>query len=387
MKTWKIPVLLSYISIASASATIITPALPKIETAFQIGDGMLEWVISIFLIGYMLGQIIYGPLANRIGRLPALRVGFAVNLVGIAICLAGSYSGIYSVLLAGRFITAIGASAGLVCTFILLNESLSPERAKHAISFAVVSFTLGIGAAVLLGGLITEYLNWEDCFWLLMMHGIIMLASTWIFDETLKETKNTALFHMLKEYGQALCHRQLFIFAMFVGLVSVFSYCFAAAAPVIAQHSLGLTSSEYGYFNLVNMLGMFIGAMLSGKALKNFNNIVVIIVAAFVMLLGIAFMFILDEMSMLNSFIFFGLSTLMYFASSFIFPAASHIASNAIADKANASGAMNLINMGSAVLTVSIMGYLPLSPLLGFVIITGGYAVLCLLALTMAKNT
>ena len=386
MKTWKIPVLLSYISIASASATIITPALPKIESAFQIGYGMLEWAISIFLIGYMLGQIIYGPLANRIGRLPALRVGFGINLIGIAICLIGSYCDVYGLLLAGRFITAIGASAGLVCTFILLNESLSEERAKHAISFAVVSFTLGIGAAVLLGGIITQYLDWIDCFWLLMAHGIIMLLSTWIFEETLKETKNTALFHMLKEYGLALCHRKLFVFAMFVGLVSVFSYCFAAAAPIIAQHFLGMSSSEYGYYNLVNMFGMFIGAMLSGKALKSFNNIGIIICAALIMLLGVLLMFLLNEISWLNGVIFFGLSTLMYFASSFIFPAASHIASNAIADKANASGAMNLINMGSAVLTVTVMGYLPISPLLGFAIIVGGYGIICLLALPLAKG-
>ena len=386
MKTWKVPVLLSYISIASVSVSIITPALPKIETAFQIDHGMLEWVISIFLIGYMLGQIIYGPLANRIGRLSALRAGLTINLVGIGICLFGSYSNIYTILLAGRFITAIGASAGLVCTFILLNESLNDDRAKNAISFAVVSSTLGIGAAVLLGGFITEYLQWKYCFWLLMIHGLIMLLSTWLFDETLKEARKTALFHMLKEYGLALCHRRLFIFAMFVGLVSVFAYCFSAAAPIIAQHSLGMTSSEYGYFNLVNMFGMFIGAMLSGKAMKKFNNITVIIVAASTLISGAVLMLILDETSSLNSFIFFGLSSLMYFVSSFIFPSASHIASNAIADKANASGAMNWINIGSAVLTVTIMGYLPLSPLSAFVLITGAYGVLCLFALMLTRN-
>ncbi len=385
MKSWKIGVLLSYICIASVSATIITPALPHIESAFHIGDGVLEWVITIFLIGYMLGQIIYGPLANRIGRLPALRIGFAINLVGVAICLFGSYSSLYGVLLAGRFITAIGSSAGLVCTFILLNESLSTERAKQAISFAVVSFTLGIGFAVLIGGLITEYLHWQDCFWVLMIHGIIMFGSTWLFEETLKAPKKTALLSMLKDYGLALCHKKLFTFAMFVGLVSVFSYCFAAAAPIIAQHSLGMTSSEYGYFNMFNMLGMFIGAMLSGKALKKFNNVGIIVVATLVMLFSMSFMFVLDELAWLNGVIFFAISTLMYFATSFIFPAASHIASNAITDKANASGAMNLINMGSAVLTVSIMGYLPLTALLGFVVVTGIYGALCLTVLLIAK--
>lgn len=71
----KIALLLSYVCIASISATIITPALPQIENTYSLNYGDVQWVVSIFLMGYVVGQLIYAPLANRFGRLNALRTG------------------------------------------------------------------------------------------------------------------------------------------------------------------------------------------------------------------------------------------------------------------------------------------------------------------------
>lgn len=65
--------LLSYISIASVSAAIITPALPKIQAQYTLSPGTIEWMVSAFLIGYVVGQLIYAHLANQFGRLKALR--------------------------------------------------------------------------------------------------------------------------------------------------------------------------------------------------------------------------------------------------------------------------------------------------------------------------
>jgi MFS family permease len=86
----KVGILLSYVCMASVSAAIITPALPHIEQSYQLSQGSLEWIVSIFLIGYVIGQLIYGPVANRFGRLLALRAGLVINLAGIVICIIAS---------------------------------------------------------------------------------------------------------------------------------------------------------------------------------------------------------------------------------------------------------------------------------------------------------
>lgn len=378
MKTWKISLLLSYISVASASAAIITPALPVIQNTLNLSSGQLNWIISLFLIGYMIGQILYAPVANRFGRLNALRFGFALNIIGILICLIAGYLQNYSLLLTGRIVTALGASAGLSCTFMLLNESLTQERAKHALSFAILSFTVGIGLAVLVGGIITHNLSWVDCFWVLLLHGIAMLISTYCFEETLKKRIAINFKTIASNYKKAFSSKTLFVFSLCMGSVTLFSYCYSAAAPIITYHLFNLSAEQYGYWNIINMVGMCLGSLYAARVLKKYSNKTSLLGAMILSIILLLVMASMVKWQLLSVIGFFILSALIYFVASIIFPAASHIASNAIEDKASASSSMNFINMASAVLGVAIMGYLPLAHIWAMLWTMAVFFILCL---------
>ena len=181
LSLFKIIILLIYICVASISATIITPALDVIQSNFHLTASQLQWVISLFLLGYVVGQLIYGPLASRVGGLKALRLGLIINLIGIMLCLLSLIISSYALLLFGRLITALGAASGLSCTFILINDYLSDHKKKQVLGFCIVSFTLGIGLAILIGGFIAQYLDVIDCFWVLFIHGILMFLATYLF--------------------------------------------------------------------------------------------------------------------------------------------------------------------------------------------------------------
>lgn len=366
MSKFKIGLLLSYICIASMSSAIITPALPQIEQAYSLNHGNIEWVISIFLLGYVIGQLIYAPLANRFGRLKALRIGLVLNLVGILICIVSVWQISYGLLLIGRLVTALGAAAGLSCTFMLINELLSKEQAKRAMSFAIVSFTVGIGIAVTLGGIITQHFHWQGCFILLLFHGLAMLALTWQFPETLKLIVPLHPLNILSGYRLALKDNKLIIYSLTIGLISAIGYCYSAAAPLYAQSTLQLTPESYGYWNLINIVGMMASGFLSAYLMKRY-------VPKFVLLLGLCcmtpciFSLIIIAMSqLLNTAWFFVTTMLLYLCGGLVFPAASFFASNALEDKANASSVMSFINMGSAMIAVVAMGYLPMSNISAF---------------------
>lgn len=164
------------------------------------------------LIGYVGGQLIYAPLANQFGRLKALRTGLTINLVGICICLFAISQENYWILVSGRLITALGSASGLACTFILINEWLPESQRKTAMAYSVLSFALGIGFAVVIGGIITEYLHWQWCFWFLLAHGIIMLLGTSVFSETLVHPKPIRIITIIRDYYAALASEQLVIF-------------------------------------------------------------------------------------------------------------------------------------------------------------------------------
>ncbi len=73
--------LLTYISIASASTVIINPALSDISREFDLSSGAVEWLVSIFLLGYVLGQIIYGLIAKRYADVVNLGLGLLIMSV------------------------------------------------------------------------------------------------------------------------------------------------------------------------------------------------------------------------------------------------------------------------------------------------------------------
>ncbi|APC96312.1 MFS transporter [Francisella frigiditurris] len=385
MKTWKIIILLSYISIASASTVIINPALPYIAKEFALSDGNVEWLISIFLIGYVIGQIIYGPIANKYGEVKALRAGLIINILGILICLIGGYSSSIIILLIGRLITSLGAAAGLVCTFIILNNSVSKEKTKIALSFASISFALSVGVAILIGGLITYYSSWINCFYVLLIHGLIMFGLSFLFKEEKILQIEINVLNILNSYRNAFKSKQLIIFSLTLGMVSAFSYCYTASGPFITKDILGFTSAEYGYWNFITITGIIAGSFLATKIINKYSHIHIIVSSIILILIVFLLLSLLTINKAFTSSIFFFLMTCCYFINSFIYPTAAYIASNSLEDKANASGTMNFINMATAVVCVTIMGYIPFAYIWKFTIVCVTLSIICLILIFWNK--
>ncbi|MBK2126045.1 MFS transporter [Fangia hongkongensis] len=356
----KIAILLSYICIASLSAAIITPGLHDIQIQFQLSSGALNWVVSIFLLGYVLGQLIYGPLSNRYGRLSALRGGLTLNLIGIIISLYAAYNNLYALLLIGRVVTALGASAGLSITYTLIHELLPESKAKHALSFSTLAFTIGIAISVTLGGVITQYLIWYDCFYLLLLHGMIMLGLTWQFKETLEDKQPLSLSRITYNYTQALKSPKLIIFSLLISLLSIFSYGYAAIAPLYAENVLHLSPDSYGYWNIINTIGMFVSSFLASFLLKRYSTAKTLLILMTLSIPFILGLLLLSVSHLASAGVFFGITMFLYLIMGAIMGPGSHLAIQNATDKASSSGMMSFINMGMATLVVTIMGYLPL---------------------------
>lgn len=364
----KIILLLSYICIASLSCVMITPALPQIKSFYGVSHGELEWIISIFLIGYVVGQLIYSPIANAYGRLSALRIGLTVNLVGVVVCLiASTWIPNFTLLLIGRLVTALGAASGLVCTFILINELLPVEQAKFVMAYAVLSFTIGVGLFITIGSLLTQYAQWYDCFWILLLHGLILLCCTYCFQEPQKKRMRLQFHSVFTGYIDAFSNPTLLIFAALCGFVSIFSYCYSAVASIYAQHDLQLSPSHYGYWSLFNTAGMLISGFMSAAMIKRFGikNTLYFGIVFFIPCLLSLWILVLGHYD--HTLWFFITTMFLFIGTGHLFPVGAYYASNAIADRANASAAMSFINMGLGALSVIILGYLPFSSIMSFV--------------------
>ena len=174
---------------------------------------------------------------------------------------------------------------------------------------------------------------------------------------------------IFRDYNAALSSSKLVTFSLVVGCCSAISYCFSAAGPQIAQDLLKLSAAQYDYWNGLNIVGMLIGGLLVKQLLAHFTVNRIITIGFLGMALGIGNLFIMWGMASFSALWFFLTTASLYLFSSLLFSGGSLVASNALADKANASAMMSFVNMCFATLCVILMGYLVSNPLLGFAVI------------------
>ena len=145
--------LIILVSFASVAAVLFTPGLPVLQREFQLDTAQTQLTISLFLLGYTIGPLIYGPLANRHGRKNMLYCGISIAFVASLFCAISSYSASFNLFLLARFMSAIGASAGLTLTFTIVNDVFTDiDYRRTMIAYVTLAFAIMPGLAVFVGG-------------------------------------------------------------------------------------------------------------------------------------------------------------------------------------------------------------------------------------------
>jgi MFS family permease len=154
---------------------------------------------------------------------------------------------------------------------------------------------------------------------------------------------------------------------------------------MIAQHILHLTPSEYGYWNLLALAGTLLSGLTAPRILHSFNPNKIIAISTSIIFVGAIMLYIGITLNA-GALIFFLICSILYYFSGLLFPCATLYASSAIDDKPSASSMMSFINMGSAMLAVIIMGYLPGSSALQFSIILIAFIAINIISWVLMKR-
>ena len=358
--------LLLMISFASVNAVLFTPALPSIATFFSISNGVAQYTISWFLVGYALGQLIYGPLANRFGRKPALYAGVSLQIISSLVCVAAGIFHAYSLLVLGRLLLALGSGVGLKMTFTLVNECYEPRVASQKISYLMLAFAITPGLGVAIGGILNEFYGWMSCFYAGAIYGVILLILTFKLPETKKIVDLNALRlnHLIDGYASQFKSLQLITGGLLMGGATCFVYVFAALAPFIAIDVLKMSSSAYGMANLLPPVGLVLGSLFSAQLVKKYQQGFIIRLGIFIAIIGSIMMLIFGLLKMPALLILFIPMMLCYFGLSLVFANASTVAMSNVSDKAYGSAVMNFINMGFVTLVVLSLGFISTQVLL-----------------------
>jgi DHA1 family bicyclomycin/chloramphenicol resistance-like MFS transporter len=354
--------LLLMISFASVNAVLFTPALPDISRFFDINDAITQQTITWFLVGYALGQLLYGPIANRFGRKPALYSGISLQIVSCFICAAAGMLHFFPLLVVGRFMLALGSGVGLKMTFTIVNECYEPKAASQKISYLMLAFAITPGLGIALGGVLNAKFGWMSCFYASALYGALLLLLARKLPETQNVLDHNALKlqHLVHAYGTQFKNTQLICGGLIMGGASCVIYVFAALAPFIAINLFGLSSEEYGLANLLPPLGLIAGSLFSAQFVKTRPFELAILSGIIISIIGVLLMFGLLYWQLPVVISIFMPIIVIYFGLSLVIANASTIAMAKTQDKAHGSAVMNFVNMGSATLVVIGLGFLPM---------------------------
>lgn len=163
------------ISLGALGIDTMLPALPAIGSALHApSENARQLVITAFVVGFGVAQIVHGPLSDRFGRRPTLIVSLLIYVVANVLC---AISQSFALLLAARVLGGVAIAATRVSTVAIVRDCFQGRAMARVMSIAFLVFMIvpilapAFGAGVLLLG------NWRVIFW--VVGGVALAVIAW----------------------------------------------------------------------------------------------------------------------------------------------------------------------------------------------------------------
>src|SRR5204862_5739647 len=165
--------------------TIVNVALPSIERSLHLKISELAWVVTGYALTFGALMLTGGKLADLLGRRLIFVVGLAIfTLSSLGCGLAGSAS----VLIGARVVQGIGAALMNPSTLSIITVTLPPRQRGTAIGIWAGVSALALAIGPLVGGLISEHLNWNWIFFINIPVGAIAIAAAFLLIDESRDT-------------------------------------------------------------------------------------------------------------------------------------------------------------------------------------------------------
>jgi len=236
-------------SISPLAADFCLPAFPRIAAEFGVGATGVQLCLTAVLLGGALGQLVFGPISDRFGRMKPLIIGILLCVVASAVA---AMAPTLKFLAAAQFVQGFGGAAGWVLAWAIIAD-LAKDRNHAAWANNIVNAVFGIAPVVgpLLGSFLAGPIGWRGILWVLLGFVLLTFAAVLLFvresNPPSRRAENLAASHQAGESPlKALRSRG------YIGNTIIFCSTFAvlmsllAASPFIFQTIMGFSVLQYG---------------------------------------------------------------------------------------------------------------------------------------------
>jgi DHA1 family bicyclomycin/chloramphenicol resistance-like MFS transporter len=165
-------------AVTAVAIDVMLPAFPAIQAHFGVAEpNELQLLVYVYMIGFALMQLVYGPVSDIVGRRPALLVGMGLFAVG---CVLSVLAPTFGMLMAARLIQGMGAAAGRVLAIAIVRDCFAGREMARVMSITFAVFIIVPVFAPALGSLLLLFGNWPLVFATMLAMAVILVAWFWL---------------------------------------------------------------------------------------------------------------------------------------------------------------------------------------------------------------
>lgn len=230
------------------------PAFGMMQRELSISEGAISNSLSIFLFGFAIAQLLWGPLSDKVGRKPILLIGLSLFSLG---CLGMLWVESATGLLAMRFLQAFGVCSAAVIWQALVIDRFDESRAQHVFALIMPLVALSPALAPLIGASLLNHGGWRMIFMLLMAVTLVLMLPTLM----LKNIKQKSVTDANQSSASFMT---LLKSPLYTGNVLVYASCSAgffawlAGSPIILE-KMGYSPQDIGLSYIPQTIAFMVG--------------------------------------------------------------------------------------------------------------------------------
>ncbi len=248
--------------------TVVNVALNAIQGSLKLKTSELEWVVAGYALTFGAFMLTGGKLADLFGR----RLMFVLGLIIFtASSLACGLAGGATVLIAARVVQGLGAALMNPATLSIITVTFPPRQRGTAIGIWAGVSALALAIGPLLGGIITERINWNWIFFINIPVGIVGVIAAFAF---IKESKDESAHQRPDIPG--LFTSTLGLFALTYGLIEANSYGWSSTRIIISFAIAAVSLVSFVFLELHQKLPMLDLSLFKNRTFAGANSVMLL---------------------------------------------------------------------------------------------------------------
>ncbi|GGF48691.1 Bcr/CflA family drug resistance efflux transporter [Microbacterium sorbitolivorans] len=253
-------------AVAPFGTDLYLSAFPAMTSDLATSATGVQLSLTAFLVGAGVGQVLFGPWSDRIGRMTPLLTGLVVFIAASVVAVA---AGSIEVLVIARLAQGLGGAAGMVIGRAMILDRESGPAAARALNLMMMIGGVAPVIAPLTGSLLADAIGWRGLLAIVGALGVLSLAATLAF---VRESRPKAV----RVAGTGGSWSGL-LSRGYVGPVVAFGFSMAvmmayiSASPFVYQDMIGLSTPMYGLAFAVNAIGLIVATAISSRLTRRFS--------------------------------------------------------------------------------------------------------------------